>query len=148
MSLKTAPPTLHILRGSLKSYPANGHHAFVPQIRKLVFEYCDYWPSSGHTRTFLIKHVEQLARDNPHVEVVVKQRPYKQPIVRGFYMNGREKVVPLNGFEMTMVQQKVQLLLDASGAKIKPLKHRTVESSTESPRGIWSGLHVNEPFKI
>lgn len=82
---KLPPATSHILRGSLRSYPANGHASFVPQIRKLVFEYCDYWPSSAHTRTFLSKHVEQLARDNPHVEIVVKQRPYKQPIARGFY---------------------------------------------------------------
>ena len=85
MAPKCAAPTLHILRGSLKSYPANGHVTFVPQIRKLVFEYCDYWPSSTHTRTFLRKHVEQLARDNAHVEIVVRQRKYRQPIVRGFY---------------------------------------------------------------
>ncbi|KAF8520147.1 hypothetical protein BU17DRAFT_47066, partial [Hysterangium stoloniferum] len=65
-----------------------------------------------------------------------------------FIVNGREKVVPLNGFETTMIHQKVQLLLDSSGAKIKPLKNRTVESSTESPRGIWSGLHVEETYKI
>lgn len=63
-------------------------------------------------------------------------------------MNNREKVVPLNGFEVTGVQQKVQLVLDSSGAKIKPLKRRTVESTTEAARGIWSGLHVQETFKI
>lgn len=63
-------------------------------------------------------------------------------------MNDRDKVVPLNGFEVTGIQKKVQLLLDSSGAKIKPLKRRTVESSTEAARGIWSGLHVEEPFKI
>ncbi|GJJ09574.1 hypothetical protein Clacol_003797 [Clathrus columnatus] len=142
------PPTLHILRASLKSYPANGHSNFIPQIRKLVFEYCDYWPSSANTRTYLNTRVEQLALDNPHVEIVVKQRNHKQPIVRGFYLNNRDKVIPLNGFEANMIQQKVQLLLDSSGAKIKPLKHHAVESTTESPRGIWSGLHVDTPFKI
>lgn len=63
-------------------------------------------------------------------------------------MNDKDKVIPLNGFEVTGIQQKVQLLLDASGAKIKPLKRRTVESTTEATRGIWSGLHVEEPFKI
>lgn len=63
-------------------------------------------------------------------------------------MNNRDKVIPLNGFEVTGIQQKVQLLLDSSGAKIKPLKRRAVESTTESARGIWSGLHVEEPFKI
>lgn len=63
-------------------------------------------------------------------------------------MNNRDKVIPLNGFEVTGIQQKVQLLLDSSGAKIKPLKRRTIESTTEAARGIWSGLHVEETFKI
>ena len=63
-------------------------------------------------------------------------------------VNNRDKVIPLNGFEVNGIQQKVQLLLDSSGAKIKPLKRRTIESTTEAARGIWSGLHVEEPFKI
>lgn len=62
-------------------------------------------------------------------------------------VNNREKVIPLNGFEVTGIQKKVELLLDSSGAKIKPLKRRTVESTTESTRGIWSGLH-DAPYKI
>ena len=63
-------------------------------------------------------------------------------------VNNRDKVIPLNGFEVNGIQQKVQLLLDSSGAKIKPLRRRTIESTTEAARGIWSGLHVEEPFKI
>jgi large subunit ribosomal protein L43 len=60
--------------------------------------------------------------------------------------NGRDKVIPLNGLEVTGIQQKVQLLLDSSGAKIKPLKRNPVESTTEAARGIWSGLHANRPI--
>ncbi|TFK76700.1 hypothetical protein BDN72DRAFT_783086, partial [Pluteus cervinus] len=134
-----------LLRASLRSYPANGHVAFIPQIRKLVFEYCDKWPSSAKARTYLLNHLEPLARQNPHVEVVVRQRNHKEPIVRGFYVNNRDKVIPLNGLEVTGIEQKVRLLLDSSGAKIKPLKRRTVESTTESARGIWSGLHADRP---
>jgi large subunit ribosomal protein L43 len=63
-------------------------------------------------------------------------------------VNNNEKVIPLNGFEVTAIAKKVQLLLDSSGAKIKPLKRRTVESTAESTRGIWSGLHVDDLFKI
>jgi large subunit ribosomal protein L43 len=63
-------------------------------------------------------------------------------------VNNREKVIPLKGFEVTGIQKKVELLLDASGAQIKPLKgRRVVESTTEAARGIWSGLH-DTPFKI
>ncbi|KAF9817457.1 hypothetical protein IEO21_03414 [Rhodonia placenta] len=146
--MKLAPTTKPLLRAQLTSRPANGHVAFIPQIRKLVFEYCDKWPSSANARRYIHDHLEDLARTNPHVEIVVKQRNQREPIIRGFYLNDRDKVIPLNGFEVTGIQQKVQLLLDASGAKIKPLKRRTVESTTEAARGIWSGLHVDQPFKI
>lgn len=82
---KTLPATRPIFRAQLRSSPANGHAVFIPQLRKLVFEYCDRWPSSANTRTYILNHLETLARENPHVEVVVKQRNHKEPIVRGFY---------------------------------------------------------------
>lgn len=78
-------PTRPLFRAQLASRPANGHVSFIPQVRKLVFEFCDKWPSSANTRTFLRNHLAEVARANPHVEFVVKQRTYKQPIVRGFY---------------------------------------------------------------
>ncbi|KAL0581393.1 39S ribosomal protein L51, mitochondrial [Marasmius crinis-equi] len=137
-------PVKPLLRAKLGSSPSNGHTTFIPQIRKLVFEYCDKWPSSHNLRTYLLNHVESVARTQPHVEVVVRQRPQKEPIIRGFYLNNRDKVIGLKGLEVTGIQQKVQLLLDSSGAKIKPLK-KTVESSAEAARGIWSGLHAERP---
>lgn len=60
-------------------------------------------------------------------------------------MNGRDKVIALNKLEVTGIQKKLELLLDSSGLKIKPLKRRTVESTTEAARGIWSGLHAERP---
>ncbi|KIM47947.1 hypothetical protein M413DRAFT_61538 [Hebeloma cylindrosporum] len=134
-----------ILRAQLRSRPANGHAAFLPAIRKIVFEYCDKWPTSAPTRSFILAHVQALAHANPHVELVLKQRNQKEPIVRGFYVNDRDKVIPLKHLEVTAIQKKVQLLLDASGAQITPLKRRAVESTTESPRGIWSGLDADRP---
>jgi len=62
-------------------------------------------------------------------------------------VNGRDKVIELTNLEPLSIQQKVQLLLDSSGAPIKPLKV-PVMSTTPSPRGIWSGLHVEETFRI
>jgi large subunit ribosomal protein L43 len=74
-----------MLRAQLRSRAANGHAAFLPQIRKLVFEFCNSWPSSHPTRTFLLNTLQPLARANPHVEIVVKERIHKEPIVRGLY---------------------------------------------------------------
>lgn len=155
---------LPIFRAQLRSTPANGHAAFLPHIRKLVFEFCNKWPSSENTRTFLLNDLQSLARQNPHVEIVVRQRSHKEPIVRGFYgpfhffsfsfctslsrrhiVNNRDKVIPLNSLEVTAIHKKVRLLLDSSGAKIKPLKRRPVESTTQAARGIWSGLHADRP---
>ncbi|KAG6918663.1 hypothetical protein DXG01_012480 [Tephrocybe rancida] len=129
----------------LRSRPANGHAAFIPQIRKLVFECCDRWPSSENTRTYLFTNLPKLAANNPHVEIVVRQRIHREPIIRGFYVNNRDKVIPLNGLSLPEITQKISLLLDASGAKIKPLKRKNVVSTTEAARGFWSGLHADRP---
>lgn len=60
-------------------------------------------------------------------------------------MNSRDKVIPLQGFEVNGIAKKVDLLLDSSGAKIKALKRKMVESTTEAARGIWSGVHAERP---
>ncbi|KAN0121477.1 Thioredoxin-like fold [Russula decolorans] len=147
MASRFAPVTKPIFRAQLSSKHSNGHAAFVPQIRKIVFEYSQNWSSSANTRSYLHSNLQNLAHANPHIEVVVRQRNNRQPIVRGFYLNDNDKVIPLNGFEVTAIERKVQLLLDSSGAKIKSLKRRTIESTAESARGIWSGLH-DTPFQI
>ncbi|KAI8983401.1 thioredoxin-like protein [Trametes punicea] len=148
MASKLAPTLTPFLRAQQSSFPANGHGAFIPQIRKLVFEFCDNWASSTNLRTYIHNHIEQLARENPHVEFVVRRRSHREPLLRGFYINNRDKVICVKGFEVNGIQQKVQLLLDSSGSKIKPLKRETVVSRNEAARGIWSGLHVEEPFRI
>jgi len=148
MAMQRLPRGTPILRGQLHSKPSNGHVTFIPQIRKLVFEFCEAWPTSASLREVLGLHAETLARENPHVEVVVKKRMYREPIVRGFYLNDRTKVIGLKKLTKSEVMDKIQLLLDSSGAKIKSLKGQPVKSTTPSTRGIWSGMHVEEPFKI
>lgn len=93
-SFKLPPATRPLLRGQLTSRPANGHVAFIPQVRKVVFEYCDKWPSSSNTRTYIHNHLEELARSHPHVEFVVKQRTQREPIIRGFYRMSTCKLIP------------------------------------------------------
>lgn len=164
MPRSPSPMASALLRAQLRSAPANGHAAFIPPIRKLVLEFCQHLPSSANTRTFISKDIQRVARENPHVEFVVKQRNGHEPIARGFYgrsrphplahadppaVNGRDKVVPLQRLEVNGVERKVQLILESSGAKIKPLKKgRVVESTSESVRGIWSGVHVDTPFMV
>lgn len=80
------PPAFRPIHPShLVARQGNGFNIFVPPLRKLVFEYCERSEQSSHVRSYLLKHVEQLARSNPHVEVVVKTRTLQPPIVRGLY---------------------------------------------------------------
>ena len=85
MASKLAPAIKPFLRGHQQSLPANGHGAFIPQVRKLVFEFCDNWASSANLRTYIHNHLEDVARANPHVEFVVRRRSCREPVVRGFY---------------------------------------------------------------
>jgi len=78
-------PVRPLLRAKLGSSPSNGHVVFLPQIRKLVVEYTNNMPSSANTRTFVSNHIEELARQYPHVEIVVRQRMEREPVIRGLY---------------------------------------------------------------
>lgn len=58
-------------------------------------------------------------------------------------VNGRDKVICVNGLEVNQIENKVKLLLNSSGAKLKPLKNLTLEAAPggEAARGIWSVVH-------
>jgi large subunit ribosomal protein L43 len=63
-------------------------------------------------------------------------------------VNNRDKVISLVDLEENGIAAKVKLLLESSGAKIKALKRSDVVSITPSARGIWSGLHAEDRYKI
>lgn len=88
------------------------------------------------------KHVEQ----NPKIEfVVVKDSGH--PIIRGDYVNGREKVVCVRNMEPRQIAEKLRLIRDSSGAQLKPYKGNAVTSMNESVRGIWSPMHVEKEYR-
>lgn len=63
-------------------------------------------------------------------------------------VNDRTKDIGLKGLDRREVLDRIQLLLDSSGEKIRSLRGKPVQSISESTRGVWSGMHVEEPFKI
>lgn len=56
-------------------------------------------------------------------------------------VNGRTKEMSTHNLAATQIGPKAQQILDSSGKKTHGLKRSTVESSSESARGIWSPLH-------
>ncbi|WVQ66920.1 uncharacterized protein L199_005111 [Kwoniella botswanensis] len=127
-----------------KTYPVQGYRHFLTPLRKLIFDYDAESPSQQGIRSFIKKPLINLARENPDVEFVVRRlKRGKAAVLRGHYVNGRDKVICVNKLEMDGVSNKVNLLLNSSGAKIKPLKNLTLEAApaSESARGVWSALH-------
>ncbi|CAO3592088.1 unnamed protein product [Absidia cylindrospora] len=127
----------------LLSTSDNGTGAFVLQCRKLVFNYCELWGSNKGMVNYIKKDLAQFARENPQIEIVVQKRKAHHPIIRGQYLNGREKVICTRNMAPNEISTKVNLLRDASGEKLKNLTKKPVVSTTESVRGIWSPFHSN-----
>ncbi|RVD86478.1 mitochondrial 54S ribosomal protein mL43 [Arthrobotrys flagrans] len=119
----------------------NGVGAFILQCKRLEFNYCEMSGSSRGMKAFLKTRLATFAKENPGVEIVVSPRPKKHPIIRGSYINKREKVVCVRNLEVLQVLQKAELLRDASGDKIKKI-NKPVQSLNDSVRGIWSPYHA------
>ncbi|CBQ73561.1 related to MRPL51-mitochondrial ribosomal protein, large subunit [Sporisorium reilianum SRZ2] len=141
-----------ILRGSLSTAPSTPSTsgavgAFHLPLRKLVVRYSQHNASSSGTRAFLLSpRFAALAHTYPSVEFVVDRAARdKHPLATGFYAAtekaGRRKDVSLANLDANQVEAKVRLVVESSGARVKSLKRRSVESKVEGARGVWSQLH-------
>lgn len=82
----------------------------------------------------------KFARENPQIEIRVSPRPTKHPLIKGLYINGREKPVSVRNFDSLEILKKANHLKEASGEKLKRTK-TPVTSLNDSVRGIWSPHH-------
>ncbi|KAI8388664.1 thioredoxin-like protein [Radiomyces spectabilis] len=123
--------------------PSNGTGAFILQCRKMVFNYCEHWASNKGMIQYIKKDLANFAREHPQIEIVVQPRPGHHPVIRGYYLNGRDKVICARNMQPNEISKKVSLLRDSSGEKMKNLAKKPVISTTESVRGIWSPFHSN-----
>ncbi|KZZ93102.1 Ribosomal protein/NADH dehydrogenase domain protein [Ascosphaera apis ARSEF 7405] len=125
---------------SVVSKAQNGVGAFILQCKRIDFHYCDWAGSSRGMNLFLKHHLPTFAKENPQIEIRVSPRPNKHPIMRGHYINGREKAICVRNMEKEQVLAKANLLKEASGEKPKRVR-KPVSSINESVRGIWSPYH-------
>ncbi|PWY63886.1 mitochondrial ribosomal protein L43 [Aspergillus heteromorphus CBS 117.55] len=118
----------------------NGVGAFILQCKQLDFHYCDWAGSSRGMVAYLRHHLHAFAKANPQIEIRVSPRPNKHPVIRGVFVNGREKVICVRNLEPEQIGKKANLLREASGEKLKRTT-KPVTSINESVRGIWSPYH-------
>lgn len=92
---------------------------------------------------FLKSTLTRFAKQNPQIEITVSPRPRKHPVIKGHYINGREKAVCVRNLEPGQILEKALLLRDASGERLKKVT-KPVKSLNESVRGIWDPFHGSQ----
>ncbi|GAB7347119.1 hypothetical protein MBLNU459_g3243t1 [Dothideomycetes sp. NU459] len=129
---------LQAIRSVAKSQ--NGVGAFILQCKRLDFHYCDWAGSSKGMNAFLKHTLPAFAQQNPQIEITVSPRPRKHPVIKGHFINGKEKAICVRNLEKEQVLEKAVLLRNASGEKLKKVT-KPVKSFNESVRGIWDPFH-------
>src|SRR2546421_2907766 len=71
---------------------------------------------------FLQHTLPTFATENPQIEIRVSPRPHRHPVIKGHYINGREKVICVRNMEKEQILRKVTLLKEANGEKLKRVK--------------------------
>ena len=114
---------------------------FVWQLRKLVLEYCPGGGSSRGLREYTEQRRSQLIQENPQIIIETRERRGHHPVLRGMYLNGREKVICVKNFSVDSIETQVQLLRNTDGSKIR--KVSDVQTQCPSIQGIWNPfIHV------
>jgi large subunit ribosomal protein L43 len=104
------------------------------------FHYCDWAGSSKGMNGFIKSLLPKFAAANPQIEFSVSPRPGKHPVITGHYVNGNHKPICVRNLSPYEILQKVELLRDASGEKLRRT-NKAVLSTNSSVRGIWSPYH-------
>lgn len=118
----------------------NGLGAFVLHCRRIVLQFDKTGGSSQGLRDFLKLRLDKYAESNPKIEFRVVQKA-GHPVIKGEYINGREKAICIRNLNIDNVQNKLNLLRESSGEQLRK-RNSKVESVNTSVRGVWSPLHV------
>lgn len=123
----------------------NGIGAFVLNCRKITLQVDKAGGSSEGLRQFLNLRLNKYASANPKIEFVVSQKS-GHPVVKGEFINGNEKAICVRNLNIDNVENKINLLREASGETLRK-RNNKVESINDSVRGIWSPLHVDSTVR-
>ncbi|CAG98167.1 Mrpl51 [Kluyveromyces lactis] len=130
------------------SIARNGVGAFVLPCKKITLQYCNWGGSSQGLRDFLTSNrMIQWAEKYPTIQFEIVRKS-GHPVIKGDYVNGRNKAICVKNLNIDNVENKLKLIRDASGEQ---LRHRTkndnVDTLNDSVRGIWSPLHLSPAIR-
>jgi large subunit ribosomal protein L43 len=138
----TLPPAMPVSGIKAVAAARNGVGAFILPCRRLDLHYCDWAGSSRGLNTFLQSPLlEKLTKQYPQTEFRVSPRPHRHPVLKAYYINGKEKAICVRNLSREQVFQKAEILMNSSGLKNKKQRGKPVISGNEAVRGVWSPYH-------
>ncbi|KAH3671767.1 hypothetical protein WICMUC_004578 [Wickerhamomyces mucosus] len=123
----------------------NGLGSFILQCKKITLQVDKAGGSSEGLRQFLKLRLNNYAISNPKIEFRIVEK-HGHPIIKGHYINGREKAICIRNLNVDNVENKLNLLKESSGEQLRKRTNK-VESINQSIRGIWSPLHVDPSIR-
>lgn len=122
----------------------------VKQLTNLVFTYCEHGGSSRYVREFISSgRIVDIARREPDVEILVKNRNGKHPFIEARYLTGYDKVVCVKNEPVGRIYKVVEMLNNSSGRKLTKI-NAPIRTDTPSVQGVWTPMLdiASEEYKI
>eukprot|EP00700_Malawimonas_jakobiformis_P001195 EC720678.1.p1 GENE.EC720678.1~~EC720678.1.p1 ORF type:complete len:125 (+),score=16.90 EC720678.1:66-440(+) len=112
------------------------------QLKNLVVFYCKHSGSSRGVRSFLeTERLTKFAEEHPSVVVEATERPGRHPFLKGLYLNGFEKTIPLRNMDEKEVERRIAMMRDTAGHVVKRngpgvfTKHPSIQGVTHMDIG-------------
>jgi large subunit ribosomal protein L43 len=91
--------------------------------------------SSQGLREYIETRGSELVRTNPQFIVEIRKHRGHHPVLRGEYLNGRDKVICVKNANIEDIETQIQLLRNTNGKKIK--KVADVQTKLSTIQGLW-----------
>ncbi|KAF2257538.1 NADH dehydrogenase, alpha subcomplex, subunit 2 [Lojkania enalia] len=86
-------------------------YGFAAQLKELRFLFCQTSDHSAAMRSFLTKSYPTMKKHNPHTPIMIREASGIEPKVYARYEFGKEKMIPLKGFDDRTIENKVTELV-------------------------------------
>ena len=121
------------------------------QLQQLRLVYSEHGGSSRTVRDYISSgRIIEWARQHPTVQVEVRVRNGKHPLVEGSYRTGQPKQTTLRNEPTERIETVMDRMYNSSGRKLKKLT-KPIVTQTPSVQGVWTpmlDLSAEKAFQI
>jgi len=104
-------------------------------LKNLRLLFCKYGGSSKGMRELVAAPIEQFKKDNPQLNIEVRNRNGHHPYVKGEYITGYSKVISVRNKSAEEILDVIKYLRNSHGGK--SYRWTRVKSTNPSIQGPW-----------